>query len=224
MDRLYPTLADALADELFPEVDTLLRRGVHLDETDARRWHFLNAAEEHLAAFYARYGARLVRAAEGYAYLLPGESGALFARRHLAREDMLVGLVLALLRMDPHHLQRLWLLDEDTVLLALQNAVGRGALAEVLSGRKRAVDEETGNREIREAVGRALSRLARLGFIDRETRERVPCVRLRKALYRFAEPFRDGAGQLDAARLAARGVVMLGQDDADSGDDADDAA
>jgi chromosome partition protein MukE len=70
-DHGYERLEEVIQDPLFPEVDLALRAGQHVDADDADRYAFLVAAQPHLEPLYIRYGAELVRAPDGFFFLLP---------------------------------------------------------------------------------------------------------------------------------------------------------
>jgi len=91
----YAQLQDVIVDPDFPELDLALRRGRHVDRDDVAWYALLGDAQDHLEAFYRRYGCELIHKPDGYFYLLP--TGDKLSRRQLASGDMLVGQALALL-------------------------------------------------------------------------------------------------------------------------------
>ena len=103
-DRTYTSLDQVILDPLFPAIDHRLRTGAHIDMDDIRSYEFLLQAEPLLQVFYEGYGCRLANGQEGYFYLL--SEGDLLGRRRLSGAEMLVGQVLALLRMDPAYLEK----------------------------------------------------------------------------------------------------------------------
>ncbi len=96
-------------------------------------------------------------------------------RGHLSIAEMLVGQVLALLRMDPAYLRRAGRF-RSTRPLHLEMFLSRNRLVELLAPRTRGKDAETDNRKIREAIDKAINGFARLEFwsIDDRTTAYFP--------------------------------------------------
>lgn len=216
----FHTLDSAIADDRFPEVDLMLRRGRHVGRDDGMAYDFLVDAQEVLEPFYRRFGCELVQRSDGYFYLLP--TGDRLGRRHLSAGEMLVGQTLALLHLDPATLQHGGVVPREALLERLSGLVPTGALVRTLSPRKRRYDERIAAETVRAQVAEALRRLADLGFVDLLEEGRL---RLRPALMRFAEPVR-GLGELGAAleKLVVRGEVLLGEppEDEPQGEPGDD--
>jgi chromosome partition protein MukE len=158
----YDSLELVVTDPLFPGIDHRLRTGAHIDMDDIRSYEFLLQAESFLQVFYEGYACRLVHGQEGYYYLL--SEGDLLGRHRLSTAEMLVGQVLALLRMDPSYLQTTGRIPVDHVLSHLEMLLSRQRLVELLAPRARGRDVETDNRKIREAVDKAINGLARWNF------------------------------------------------------------
>jgi chromosome partition protein MukE len=211
--KTYESLEEVVTDPLFPEVDYRLRTGGHIDMDDIRSYEFVLSAEPYLQLFFEGYQCRLLQGQEGYYYLL--SEGDLLGRRHLSVAEMLVGQVLALLRMDPSYLKTTGRIPVDHVLSHLEMLLGRQRLVELLAPRTRGRDAETDNRKIREAIDKAINGLARLGFlaIDRTTGGVFP----RRSIIRFADPVRE-AGDM-AAGLA--GLIKSGEVEVEVDDDGD---
>jgi chromosome partition protein MukE len=206
-DATFHTLEAAIADEHFPEVDLMLRRGRHIGRDDGTAYDYLVDAQAHLEGFYERFGCELVQQSDGYFYLLP--SGDRLGRRQLSPGEMLLGQTLALLYLDPATLQHGGLIGREVVLQRLSGLLGTDALVRILSPRKRKYDERIAAETVRSQVGEALRRLADLGFVDVIDDLRL---RLRPALMRFAEPVRGLADPSTALeRLVARGEVIAGE-------------
>ena len=213
----FQSLGAAVADEQFPDVDLMLRRGRHVGRDDGPAYEYLVDAQAHLEGFYRRLGCELVQQSDGYFYLLP--SGDRLGRRHLSAGEMLVGQTLALLYLDPTTLQHGGTVAREALLQRLSGLLGAEVLVRTLNPRKRKYDERVAAETVRTQVSEALRRLADLGFVDTLDESRL---RLRPALMRFAEPVR-GLADTNAAleRLVQRGEVLLGE--ASSGDRDDDA-
>lgn len=219
-DSSFQGLEAAIADEHFPEVDLMLRRGRHVGRDDGPMYDYLVDAQAILEPLYRRYGCELVQQSDGFFYLLP--SGDRLGRRQLSAGEMLVGQTLALLHLDPASLQHGGVIARDLLLQRLSGLLGADTLFRVLNPRKRNQDERVAAGAVRAQVGEALRRLAELGFVDLIDDAQL---RMRPALMRFAEPVRglsDPGGALE--RLVARGEVVLGEAAAEpaEGADADD--
>jgi chromosome partition protein MukE len=211
MGSTFHSLEAAIADEHFPDVDLVLRRGRHIGRDDGTAYDYLVDAQALLEGFYARFGCELVQRSDGYFYLLP--AGDRLGRRQLSAGEMLVGQTLALLYLDPATLQHGGLIGREALLQRLSGLLGTDVLVRTLSPRKRKYDERIAAEMVRAQVGEALRRLADLGFVDILDEAHL---RLRPALLRFAEPVR-GLADANAAleRLVARGEVLLGEADGD---------
>lgn len=59
-------LAQALANSLFPELDSQLRAGRHIGIDSLDNHAFLMDFQDELTDFYARYNVELIRAPEGF--------------------------------------------------------------------------------------------------------------------------------------------------------------
>jgi chromosome partition protein MukE len=219
-DSSFHSLESAIADEHFPDVDLMLRRGRHVGRDDGAAYGYLVDAQLLLEPFYRRFGCDLVQRSDGYFYLLP--SGDRLGRRQLSAGEMLVGQTLALLYLDPATLQHGGLLPRDALLQRLSGLLGKDALVRTLSPRKRKYDERIAAETVRSQVGEALRRLSDLGFVDLLDEARL---RLRPALMRFAEPV-HGSSDPNVAleRLVALGEVVLGVPDDDDDRTDDDTA
>ncbi|MDR1064211.1 MAG: chromosome partition protein MukE [Azoarcus sp.] len=220
-DAVFDSLEAMIADERFPEVDLMLRRGRHIGRDDGTAYDYLAEAQALLEPFYRRFGGELIQQSDGYFYLLP--SGDRLGRRRLSVGEMLVGQVLALLYLDPATLQHGGVVTREALLQRLSGLLGTDVLVRTLNPRKRKYDERIAAETVRVQIGEALRKLADLGFVDVVAPARL---RLRPALMRFAEPVRGLADPGDALeRLVAHGEVLLGDagetGDGDEGDGED---
>jgi chromosome partition protein MukE len=208
----YAQLQDVILDPEFPELDLALRRGRHIDRDDVAWYALLGDAQDHLEAFYRRYGCELIHKADGYFYLLP--TGDKLSRRQLAAGDMLVGQALALLYLHPSTVERAGLHTQEELIAQLAAVMGSDALIRAFNPKRRRYDERVAQKTVRSRVGEAVRRLAALGFVELMEGEQL---RLRPALLRFAEPVRGLSEPAEAlAQLVARGEIAL-EDDAGAG-------
>jgi chromosome partition protein MukE len=217
----FRSLAEALADELYPKVDLALRRGRHIGRDDRQMYEYLVDAQALLEPFYQRFGCELIQQSDGYFYLLPRPSNDALGRRQLSPGEMLVGQTLALLYLDPATLQRGGAVGREMLLQRLSALLGADLLVRTLDPRRarrgKKYDERIAAESVRTKIGEAVRRLGELGFVDVLDDTRL---RLRPALMRFAEPVR-GLGDRSAAleRLVRNGLVVL--DDEDNGSEED---
>lgn len=215
VDERYRSLEDVLLDPLFPALDLRLRSGCHIDSADIAEHELLTLVADLLQGFYSGYQCRLVHAVEGYWYLL--SDGDLLGHRRLSTAEMLVGQVLALMRMDPAWLSDTGWLPRGKVIETLENLLGHQRLVAQLAPRSRGRDHHADDRKVREAVDKALNGLEALGFVGqrRETGELMP----RPCLMRFLEPVRSAGDVREALiRLVREGEVELDEDETDAGD------
>jgi chromosome partition protein MukE len=214
--RIYERLDEAVSDPVFPEADSLLRKGVHIGLEDAALYAFLVSAKDFLDIFYEGFSARLIHSSEGFFYLL--SDGDLIGQRQLTPEDMLLGQVLAYLRTHPKYLEEAGKIPIEHVFSTLELMVGAEKLAEIIVRRQRGRNTETDNRKIREAIQKSINKLARLGFIffHRSTNE----ISLRKTLLRFADPLRiSGDIHKGLEELVKTGKISIGEEILDTEED-----
>ena len=201
----YAQLQDVILDPDFPELDLALRRGRHVDRDDVAWYALLGDAQDHLEAFYRRYGCELVHKTDGYFYLLP--TGDKLSRRQLAIGDMLVGQALALLYLHPSTIERGGLHTTEELIAQLATVMGSDALIRAFNPKRRRYDERVAQKTVRSRVGESVRRLASLGFVEMMEADQL---RLRPALLRFAEPVRGLSEPAEAlARLVAQGEIAL---------------
>jgi chromosome partition protein MukE len=204
----YAQLQDVILDPDFPELDLALRRGRHVDRDDVAWYALLGDAQDHLEAFYRRYGCELIHKADGYFYLLP--TGDKLSRRQLATGDMLVGQALALLYLHPSTVERAGLHTSEELIAQLAAVMGSDALIRAFNPKRRRYDERVAQKAVRSRVGEAVRRLAGLGFVELVDGDQL---RLRPSLLRFAEPVRGLSEPAEAlAQLVARGEIALEED------------
>jgi chromosome partition protein MukE len=203
----FAQLQDVIQDADFPDLDLALRRGRHVDRDDHAWYELLTQAQEHLEAFYRRYGCELIYKSDGYYYLLP--TGDKLSRRQLAAGDMLVGQALALMYLDPAAVERGGRVTMEEVIAQLVAVLGSDALIRAFNPKRKRYDERVAQKTARARVAEAVRHLAALGFVDLVEEQ----VRLRPALMRFAEPVRGLSEPAEAlAKLVAQGEVSLEPD------------
>jgi len=202
-----PTIADLLRDQEFPEVDVALRRGCHIDEDTDRDQHlFIEQYQVALQAFYRAYDADLIRDPDGFWALIPLSTSP-FRIRHLHRTEMVVGLALAHLRMDPAILASQMTVSEEQLLINIDALFGGQERLQTLLGRGRGTRRAIhGQQKIRKIVRKAVSSLSRLGFLERQGERLL----LRAALARFVDIARDPDPSVALNRLKERCRAIAG--------------
>ncbi len=205
----FAALQEVVLDPSFPELDLALRRGRHVDREDLTWYALLTDAQDHLEAFYRRYGCELVHKADGYFYLLP--TGEKLSRRQLGAGDMLVGQALALMYLDPATIERGGRVTTEDVVAQLVVVLGGDALIRAFNPKRKRIDERVAQKTVRTKVADGIRHLAALGFVDLDDEATL---RLRPALLRFAEPVRGLSAPAEAlAKLVADGEVALVEPD-----------
>lgn len=96
-------LAEAIANPIFPQLDSQLRAGRHISLEALDEHAFLMDYQSELEQFYRRYHVELIRAPEGFFYLRP-KATTLIARSAMSEMEMLVGKVLCYLYLSPERL------------------------------------------------------------------------------------------------------------------------
>ena len=155
-------MAQAIANPLFPKLDTWLRSGrlIRADELDHHP--FLLEYHDELERFYSRYQAELIKAPEGFFYLRPRASSEI-GTSVLSELDMLVGKVLCYLYLSPERLANEGLfsltdLQEELLTLADERQLLR--MVNQRSGRS-----DLDKRKLLEKMRTSLRRLKRLGMV-----------------------------------------------------------
>ena len=203
-------LMDAYLDPLFPEVDAALRQGKHLG-TDGEPlvYAYLNAHHDALTSIFARYRVAFLRGPEGYFYIRPqsGSDRQPLGHRHLTKMDMLVGLALSGMYLDPEWLQTGRRIPEERVLTYLEQVLGTKQLLQY-ARRRRGQDDERDAQKLKEACASSLRVLEKLGFVRREGRRESAVVIPLSPIMRFADPVRSTGLATEAIeRLIREGEI-----------------
>lgn len=217
-DGDFADLAAVIADPLFPPLDQALRGGRHVDRQVPGHFQFLVDAQTWLEPHYARYGADLVFAPDGFFYLRP--VGDRLPVSRLGAPEMLVGQALALFYLEPATLEAGYV-TRVQVTERLRDLLGDARLVRGLLPRNRGNSARHRNEaKARQAVITALRRLATLGFVELIDDDKVG---LRAPLMRFVDPAR-GSIDLHAAleRLVSGDELDWERPEApEAGEDAD---
>ncbi len=233
MTRALLSIAEVIDQPEFPAVDVALRKGRHIDRDDSEWFALLHDGQEHVEAWYRRYGCELIYKTDGYFYLLPTTDK--FPKRQLGAAEMLVGQTLALLYLDPRTVEGGGVITRDAIVEQLVTVLGADTLIRAFLPNRKRVDERVAQKEVRSKIADATRRLAGLGFVTSLPDDKW---HIRASVMRFAEPVRGVEDPLEAlSRLVAQGDVSLedlgdatddlsgdlsGDADSDTDEDADD--
>ena len=193
---LIPTkLATAIANPLFPVVDSLLRSGRHIAQEQLDNYAFLADFQDELDTFYRRYNVELIRAPEGFFYLRP-KATTLIARSVLTELEMLVGKVLCYLYLSPERLAQQGIFSVQEVYDELLNLADESKLLKAVNQRSRGSDLD--KQKLAEKVRAAINRLRRLGMIHTVGEQHSSKFTISEAVFRFGAEVRSGDDPLEA--------------------------
>lgn len=193
---LIPTkLATAIANPLFPVVDSLLRSGRHIAQEQLDNYAFLADFQDELDTFYRRYNVELIRAPEGFFYLRP-KATTLIARSVLTELEMLVGKVLCYLYLSPERLAQQGIFSVQEVYDELLNLADESKLLKAVNQRSSGSDLD--KQKLAEKVRAAINRLRRLGMIHTVGEQHSSKFTISEAVFRFGAEVRSGDDPLEA--------------------------
>lgn len=193
---LIPTkLAAAIANPLFPVVDSLLRSGRHIAQEQLDNYAFLADFQDELDTFYRRYNVELIRAPEGFFYLRP-KATTLIARSVLTELEMLVGKVLCYLYLSPERLAQQGIFSVQEVYDELLNLADESKLLKAVNQRSSGSDLD--KQKLAEKVRAAINRLRRLGMIHTVGEQHSSKFTISEAVFRFGAEVRSGDDPLEA--------------------------
>lgn len=187
---LIPTkLAAAIANPLFPVVDSLLRSGRHIGQEHLDNYAFLADFQNELDGFYRRYNVELIRAPEGFFYLRP-KATTLISRSVLTELEMLVGKVLCYLYLSPERLAQQGIFTMQEVYDELLNLADENKLLRAVNQRSSGSDLD--KQKLAEKVRAAINRLRRLGMIHTVGEQHSGKFTISEAVFRFGAEVRSG--------------------------------
>ncbi|WP_032092681.1 MULTISPECIES: chromosome partition protein MukE [Pasteurellaceae] len=181
--------AQALANPLFPDVDSQLRAGRHIGTEQLDHHAFLMDFQTELDQFYRRYNVELIRAPEGFFYLRP-KATTLIARSVLSELEMLVGKVLCYLYLSPERLAQQGIFSTQEVYDELLNLADEGKLLKAVNQRSSGSDLD--KQKLAEKVRAALNRLRRMGMIYTVGEQNSGKFTISEAVFRFGAEVRAG--------------------------------
>ncbi|MDP0028743.1 chromosome partition protein MukE [Glaesserella parasuis] len=194
-------LAEAIANPIFPQLDSQLRAGRHISLEALDEHAFLMDYQSELEQFYRRYHVELIRAPEGFFYLRP-KASTLIARSAMSEMEMLVGKVLCYLYLSPERLAQQGIFHYDEVYDELLNLADETKLLKAINPRSTGSDLDKA--KLAEKVGGALRRLGRLGVITRVGDQNSKKFVISESVFRFGADVRTGDDPREAQRRLIR--------------------
>lgn len=188
-DFLSPKLAAAIANPIFPSLDSQLRAGRHINLQSLDEHAFLMDFQTELELFYRRYNVDLIRAPEGFFYLRP-KATTLIARSAMSEMEMLVGKVLCYLYLSPERLAQQGIFHYDDVYEELLNLADEAKLMKAINPRSTGSDLD--KVKLAEKVAGALRRLARIAIIVRVGDQNSKKFVISESVFRFGADVRNG--------------------------------
>lgn len=182
-------LAEAIANPIFPQLDSQLRAGRHISLEALDEHAFLMDYQSELEQFYRRYHVELIRAPEGFFYLRP-KASTLIARSAMSEMEMLVGKVLCYLYLSPERLAQQGIFSQDDVYEELLNLADETKLLKAVNPRSTGSDLDKA--KLSEKMGGALRRLGRLGMITRIGDQNSKKFVISESVFRFGADVRAG--------------------------------
>lgn len=205
-EEFIPTqLAKAIANPLFPELDTKLRGGRHISSEDMDNFAFLVEFEQVLSTFYQRYNVEFIRAPENFFYLTP-RSTSFINRSVLSELDMLVGKVLCFLYLSPERLAQEGIFSNEDVIDELISLADQKKLMKLVTNKASGSDLD--RVKLAEKVNTSLRRLRRIGMIIMFGEQGK--FHISESVFRFGAEVRSGDDPHEAQlRLVRSGEAML---------------
>lgn len=194
-DLISTKLAAAIANPLFPAVDSQLRSGRHIGQEHLDNFAFLADFQTELDSFYRRYNVELIRAPEGFFYLRP-KATTLISRSVLSELEMLVGKVLCYLYLSPERLAQQGIFSVQEVYDELLNLADETKLMKAVN--LRAAGSDLDKQKLAEKVRAAIGRLRRLGMLHTVGEQNSGKFTLSESVFRFGAEVRSGDDPLEA--------------------------
>lgn len=211
-------LAQALANTLFPLLDSQLRAGRHIGNEELEYYAFLMDYQQVLEEFYARYHVELMRAPEGFFYLRPRAS-TLIPRSVLSELDMMVGKILCYLYLSPERLANEGIFTQQELYDELLSLADESKLLKLVN--QRSTGSDIDRQKLQEKTRASLNRLRRLGmvwFIGNDNSR----FRIHAAVFRFGADVRSGDDPRTAQlRMIRDGEAVVIENGSPHRDDAD---
>lgn len=197
-------MAQAIANPIFPELDTALRAGRHIGIDELDKHAFLMDFQAEFEQFYQRYNVELILAPEGFFYLRP-RSTTLIPRSVLTELDMMIGKVLCYLYLSPERLAHEGIFTLQELYEELLTLADENKLLKLVNQRSSGSDLD--RQRLYDRVKTSLKRLRRLGmlfFIGNDNKFRIA-----QSIFRFGADVRMGDDMQEAQlRMIRDGEAM----------------
>ncbi|MDR3432333.1 MAG: chromosome partition protein MukE [Rouxiella aceris] len=221
IEQIMPAkLAQALANSLFPALDSQLRSGRHIGIEELDNHAFLMDYQDEIEHFYSRYGVELIRAPEGFFYLRP-RSTTLIPRSVLSELDMMVGKILCYLYLSPERLAHEGIFTQQELYDELLSLADESKLLKYVN--QRSTGSDLDRQKLQEKVRTSLNRLRRLGmvyFMGADSSK----FRITEAVFRFGADVRSGDDVREAQlRMIRDGEAMPVENTLSLNDDNDES-
>ncbi|WAT04653.1 chromosome partition protein MukE [Rouxiella badensis] len=204
IEQIMPAkLAQALANSLFPALDSQLRSGRHIGIDELDNHAFLMDYQDEIELFYSRYSVELIRAPEGFFYLRP-RSTTLIPRSVLSELDMMVGKILCYLYLSPERLAHEGIFTQQELYDELLSLADESKLLKYVN--QRSTGSDLDRQKLQEKVRTSLNRLRRLGMVYFMVPDSTK-FRITEAVFRFGADVRSG----DDAREAQLRMIRDGE-------------
>ena len=204
IEHIMPAkLAQALANSVFPALDSQLRSRRHIGIDELDNHAFLMDYQEEMELFYSRYNVELIRAPEGFFYLRP-RSTTLIPRSVLSELDMMVGKILCYLYLSPERLAHEGIFTQQELYDELLSLADESKLLKYVN--QRSTGSDLDRQKLQDKVRTSLNRLRRLGmvyFMGVDSSK----FRITEAVFRFGADVRSG----DDAREAQLRMIRDGE-------------
>jgi len=195
---VYKGLTDVISEDIFAEVDCRLRKGEHIGLEDMTAHDFIKEASPFLSQFYRKYSCQLIHDTQEEAdffFLHPYDPGSgvhLLGRKQLSQSEMIVGMTLAYMLMDPEYMSKK--VPFERLIFFLKRLLADEGFYEKFAPRSRGKDALRDEENAEKEVSRCLHRLRSLGFVAWPGKDK-PIV-VKSPIFRFIAPIR-GMGNLE---------------------------
>ncbi|MGL5030434.1 MAG: chromosome partition protein MukE [Aeromonas sp.] len=205
-------LAEAIANPLFPRIDTALRSGRHISADDFEFHSALSEYHQELEAFYDRYQVELIKAPEGFFYLRPRPSAEI-GTTILSELDMLVGKVLCYLYLSPDRIASEGIFTMVELQEEVLGLADEKQLLRMVNSRSGGTDLD--KKKLLEKIRTSMRRLRRLGMIT--VLGNSDKFRVNESVFRFAADVRsDEDPRAVQLRMIQEGEAILHDDEMSS--------
>lgn len=199
-------MVQALANPLFPALDSALRSGRHIGLREIDNHLFIMDFQSELEQFYQRYNVELVCAPEGFFYLRP-RSNTLISRSVLSELDMLVGKVLCYLYLSPERLAHEGIFTLQELYEELITLAEEGKLLKLINPRSSGSDLD--RQKLYDKAKTSLNRIRRLGMVQFISADFTK-FRIMEAIFRFGVDVRSTKDAQEAQlKLIRDGEAVL---------------